>query len=77
MDYDRLNFPLIQLPMDMAEESTDGSILNPFLKSRLMWAGFALPFLTLSTMGLNHYFSFIPQLEFSNRLWLFRNTMVL
>jgi hypothetical protein len=29
--------------MDMAEESEGSSILNPFLQSRLMWAGFVLP----------------------------------
>ena len=77
VDYDRLTFPLIQLPMDMAEEGESRQIASPFLKNPLMWVGFAIPFLTLSTLGINHYFPFFPELEFSHGLALFRNTLSL
>ena len=70
VDYDRLSFPLIQLPMDMAEQGGPEEVVTPFLRNPLMWAGFSIPFLTLSTLGLNHYFPFIPELEFSHYLFV-------
>lgn len=38
VEHDRLTFPLLQLPMDMAEEGEPGSKLTPFVKQPLMWA---------------------------------------
>ena len=70
VDYDRLTFPLVQLPMDMVEAGGGDEVVSPFLKRPLMWAGFAIPFLALSTLGLNHYFPYIPQLEFSHQLFI-------
>ena len=70
VDYDRLNFPLVQLPMEMVDTGSRDDIVSPFLKNPLMWAGFVIPFLTLSTLGLNHYFPFIPELEFSHYLFV-------
>ena len=32
VEHDRLTFPLLQLPMDMAEEGEPGSKLTPFVK---------------------------------------------
>lgn len=69
VDYDRLSFPLTQLPMEMVETGSRDDIISPFLKNPLMWTGFAIPFVTLSTLGLNHYFPFIPELEFSHNLF--------
>jgi hypothetical protein len=70
VDYDRLTFPLAQLPMEMVEPGDRDEIFSPFLKNPLMWVGFAIPFLSLSTLGLNHYFPYIPELEFSHYLFI-------
>jgi len=70
VDYDRLTFPLVQLPMEMVETGGGNDIVSPFLKNPLMWAGFAIPFITLSTLGLNHYYPFVPELEFSHNLFI-------
>ena len=75
VDYDRLTFPLLQLPIDMTEESKDGSIVSPFLKNMLMWIGFALPFCLFSTNALNHYFPFIPDVQLRNSVQLFNNAL--
>jgi hypothetical protein len=77
VDHERLLFPLVQLPMDLAQEGPPGWRMGPLLKSPLLWAGFAVAFLALSTRGLNHYFPFIPPLQFSPYLPLFHNAMVL
>jgi hypothetical protein len=70
VDFDRLSFPLVQLPMDLAEQDPRGGIFGPLLRDPLMWVGFAIPFVALSSLGLNHYFPFIPRLEFSHSLYL-------
>ena len=43
VDYDRLTFPLLQLPIDLTEEGKSGSIIGPLFKRPLLWIGFALP----------------------------------
>ena len=77
VDYDRLTFPLLQLPLDMTEEGRDGSIFNAFLKSPLMWLGFSIPFIIFSTNALNHYFPFVPPIQLRNSLPLFNHALVL
>ncbi len=77
VDHERLTFPLVQLPMDLAQEGEPGSWVGPLLKSPLLWVGFGVAFIALSTKGLNHYFPFIPPLQFSPYLPLFNNAMVL
>ena len=77
VDNERLTFPLIQLPMDMAQEGEKGSVMGPLLKSPLMWVGFGIAFIALSTRGLNHYFPFIQPLTFSSYLPLIHNVISL
>ena len=71
VDYDRLTFPLLQLPMDMTEEGEDHSRISPFVKRPLMWLGFAIPFILFSTSALNHYFPFIPAVQLRNSISMF------
>ena len=68
VDYERLNFPLVQLPLEMAREGERSTLWGPLFKSPLMWLGFAVAFAALSSRGLNHYFPFIPALSFSSYL---------
>ena len=63
--HERLVYPLIQLPVDMLKESDDASRINPFLRSKAMWLGFALPMILLSTGALHRYFEFIPAVVLS------------
>ena len=75
VDHDRLTFPLLQLPIDMVEESKEGGIFSPFVKKPLMWVGFAVPFLLFSTSALNHYFPFVPAVQLRNSLSLFNHAL--
>jgi len=63
--HERLVYPLIQLPVDMLKESDDASRINPFLRSKAMWLGFALPMILLSTGALHRHFEFIPAVVLS------------
>ncbi|MCE2448074.1 MAG: hypothetical protein J4F35_06720 [Candidatus Latescibacteria bacterium] len=77
VDYDRLTFPLLQLPIDLTEEGKSGSIVVPLFKRPLLWIGFALPFLLYSTNALNHYFPFIPEVQLRNNISLFNHALTL
>ena len=75
VDYDRLTFPLLQLPIDLTEEGKSGSIIGPLFKRPLLWIGFALPFVLYSTNALHHYFPFIPAVQLRHSISLFNNAL--
>lgn len=55
--YERLTFPIVQLPLEMTEERT------PFFRNRLMWLGFAIPAVLESLLALNFYFPAVPAVQ--------------
>ncbi len=72
---ERLTFPLVQVPLAMIDEEVDHtSALKPFFKNPLMWAGFAIPFIVGNFNALHNYFNFIPSVQLSTSIPLFRNT---
>ena len=73
---ERLTFPLVQVPQAMIEEGEKTSILKPFFKSPLMWAGFAIPFFIGCLKALHNYYNFIPTVNLQTSIPLFRNTTV-
>ena len=75
---ERLAFPLAQAPLAMtADEPGKPSILKPFFKNSLMWAGFLIPFAVGSLRALHNYYNFIPTVVLETSLPIFRNTAVL
>ena len=69
-DHERLVYPLVQLPLDMLTEKR-GSVFNNFLRSPLMWLGFAIPFVLLSFKGLHAHFPSVPDINLTSSLTLF------
>ena len=57
---ERLAYPMVQLPLRMVEEGGRGFKLGPLFKERLLWIGFAVPFVLLGMKGLHHYFPEVP-----------------
>ena len=57
VDNEKLTFPLVQLPLEMMNEETSHS----FFANRLMWAGFALPFIIHGLNGLHRSFPNLPE----------------
>ena len=47
IDRERLTFPTVYLPMQLAREPEADSVLNSFLKNKFLWLGFALPVIPL------------------------------
>ncbi len=63
VERERLIFPLVRLPLDMVREGDGDSLVRPFFKSKLMWVGFAIPFLISSINGIHHYYEFMPSIK--------------
>jgi hypothetical protein len=57
---ERLNFPLIYLPLEMAATPEKGRRLNSFLRSHATWVGFAIPAFIHLVNGLHAYFPDVP-----------------
>ncbi|MCK4401818.1 hypothetical protein KAW08_05905, partial [bacterium] len=76
VEKERLIYPLAQWPLEMVKDE-NGSIIGPFFKSRIMWLGFAIPFIISSINAFHHYFHFIPNINLVNNIPIFRNTLSL
>jgi hypothetical protein len=73
--HERLIYPLIQVPLDMVREDTNGARINPFFKNIAMWIGFAIPAFITSVNGLHSYYEVVPSIELNTSLTAFRETI--
>ena len=60
MDRERLSYPLVQAAQAMIRGETSDGLVNPFFRSRVMWAGASLPILVGLFIGLNKYVGTFP-----------------
>lgn len=74
VEHERLLFPLTQLPLEMMRTSRPQAVLGDLYRSPLVWIGFAIPFLILSTHGLHQYFNFVSPVSVSGEFLLLRST---
>lgn len=74
VEHERLVFPLAQLPLEMVRQE-GGSVVRPFFKNRMMWFGFAIPFVILNFSGLHHYFPSVPPISMWTETYLFRRAI--
>lgn len=61
VDNEKLPFPLVQLPLELAR----GSAGQPLLKSALLWGGVALPAVVFTVNGLHNMFPSVPNITLS------------
>ena len=74
--HERLTYPMMQLPQQMIDDGGGiGRRLAPFFRSKAMWLGFAVPVITLSLSGLNHFWPEVPEFRQVGGLRLFNNTI--
>ena len=60
VERERLAFPLVQIPLEIVRSEPGVSVLPSFFRSRMMWAGFAVPFVVHSLNGLHVYVPAVP-----------------
>jgi len=60
VEYERLSYPMVQLPLAMIEDDDRESAIKPLFRNWLMWCGFALPFILGSINALHNYYEILP-----------------
>jgi hypothetical protein len=68
VDEEKLVFPLVHLPVELARyeaapTSARPPALPPFLRSKVMWGFFSVPFLIHTLNGLHYYFPAVPAIN--------------
>jgi len=72
VDDERIVFPLVQLPMELAgEPESSKERVTPFLKNRLLWIGFVVPFVICCLNALDAYYPFMATLQ-PRQVWITR-----
>jgi hypothetical protein len=66
---ERLIFPVVQMPVELAREAPRGKLLNEFLSNPLTWIGIGIPCLIWGWNGLRSYIVGIPQIPVSWYFW--------
>ncbi len=60
VDRERLSYPLVQAAQVMIRGEESDKLLNPFFRSKVMWAGASLPIIVGLFTGLNKYLGGFP-----------------
>jgi len=68
-DRERLIFPIVQLPLELAQPPARGRLVNAFLLNPLTWLGILIPCLIYSVNGLRDYIPEIPAIPLSWPMW--------
>ena len=76
VEYERLPFPMAQVPLAMFEEGKDASFIPPFFRKRSMWLGFAIPMLVALPDGLQHYYPDVATINLTTYFQLFEGTQL-
>ncbi len=77
IDHERLVFPLVQVPLELAHDQSPRSPLPSFFRNRWMWLGCAIPLIVHSVNGLHFHYPAFPEIRLAwplnqyltGRLW--------
>ncbi len=72
IDRERIVFPLAQVPLDMIEASDDGLKMPAFMRSKIFWVGFAIPFCIVLWNVSGFFLPTFPQFPLFSRTSLVR-----
>jgi len=65
VDRERLTFPLVQVPLMLAEAPEQGKLLNALMRSPMLWGAVAVVTLIHTIKGLHLFFPTIPDIKLS------------
>lgn len=65
VERERLVFPIAQVAVELAEQSTGAGRMPPLLRNRLFWVAFAIPFSILSWNIINWFYPQVPAIGFA------------
>jgi len=75
IERERLQYPLVQLPMAMVEEADTRKGVPALFRSYLLWIGFALPMLLTSWNQLAQYYQLVTPIPTSKTLYFMNNQL--
>jgi len=78
VERERFVFPLVALPVEMAQRTSSNSLLNAFFKNKIMWVGFLIAAMLHIINGLHEYLPAVPHIStrfdlykpFTERPWI-------
>jgi len=70
-DRERLTFPIVVVPLELARAPEPGRLVNAFLRDRVMWLGAAIPVLVFGWDGLRTYLPALPLINLHYSTWGF------
>jgi hypothetical protein len=60
---ERIQFPLVQLAVEISREGQKRALLPPFFRNPVVWLGFIIPFLIHGVNGLHHHTPSVPRIS--------------
>jgi hypothetical protein len=69
VETERLTFPLVQLPAELAQRRGDGSRVSVLFRSRAMWVAFAFPVVIHTVSTLHFYHPIFPEIPLRISTW--------
>jgi len=75
IERERLQYPLVQLPMAMVEEADVRSGVPALFRSKLLWIGFALPMFLTTWNQLAQFYQLVTPIPTTTRLYLFNRAL--
>ena len=77
VQHERLPYPLVQVPLALTQPATGTTVVPPFFRDPLMWAGFALPVVVSSLSALRSYYHQIPAPDLVSTISVFDQALTL
>jgi hypothetical protein len=68
-EHERLRFPLVQVPVEIADDPPQGKLVNTFFRNRLVWIGAAIPIIVHGVNGLAQLNPSMPSFDLEVPLW--------
>ena len=62
VEHERLTFPIMQVPLEMMRRPEPGHWRPPWMRQKLFWIGFFIPFTFLMLQALHWFFPLVPQI---------------
>ncbi|MBU0610926.1 MAG: hypothetical protein KKI08_23805 [Armatimonadetes bacterium] len=75
VDNEKLTFPLVYLPVEVANDAGGLPQVGSFLRNRMTWIGFAIPTIVFAVNGLHEQIPSVPLLKLQHPWNPFFNTM--
>ncbi len=62
VEHERLTFPIMQVPLEMMRRPEPGQWLPPWMRQKLFWIGFLVPFSFLMLQAAHWFWPLVPQI---------------